>query len=73
MDQENLVWPETLFRLARDQSLQDAHSCAVVEISQLHALHSLQWCAIETRGAAVAIGLACRSRWYRCHRDRCHQ
>src|SRR5262249_57547444 len=41
VDQEGLVWRETLLRLAGDARLQDARARAPVALSRLHALPPL--------------------------------
>ena len=54
LDQECLVRGTTLLRLARDQSLQNAHPRAAVALSLLHRVHGLRRRAVEARGLAVA-------------------
>src|SRR5512141_225145 len=51
-----LVRRAQVLRLARDQSLQDAHPRAAVEVPRLHALPRLRRRAAQARRAAVAPG-----------------
>ncbi len=52
----HLVRRTQVLRLARDQSLQDAHPRAAVEVPRLHALPRLRRRAPQARRAAVAPG-----------------
>ncbi len=52
----HLVRRAQVLRLARDQSLQDAHPRAAVEVPRLHALPRLRGRAAQARRAAVAPG-----------------
>ena len=54
VEQEGLVWRAALLCLAREPRLQDAHSRAAVEISQLHALCDLPGRTSQAGRAAVA-------------------
>ena len=58
----SVVRRAALFRLARNQGLQDARARAAVEVPQLHALPHLQRRSPQTRRAAVAPGHQGRSR-----------